>query len=129
MREIADINSLKINILPVALGPGAGFVDFSDGPTKGYIGKGIHANVNPSTAPQIDLNTLKKFVDPTHIYIDAFMNEAGILAIILPSFKSLVAVIVEFDTGISDDTLDLLKEHRFKLVETTSSQNYLYKKV
>jgi len=128
-------NNLDISILPVAVGTKDGWIEFSNDGTRGLVGNeaqkspGKYNNKSRTTKPLMSIDRLNEYYkNPEIVYVDAFLNEQIIIKQLLENFPGIQILLIEFDTGISDDTLQLLEAASLK-IKTISGFNYLFKRV
>lgn len=134
LEESSELNKVQINILPFALDENSKWITFTQGFTKGYVGEDASSNAQKdflvSRKPSISFELMKKsYVKHCDIcYVDAFMNEVGIIKKMLINYPATKAYIIEFDNGLNNSTVKMLNESGYKLIKKDHKFNYLFVK-
>ena len=131
IEESSDINSLKINILPVALSENPEWVSFAkelkEG--KGLVGEGItNCDHKIEKKPALSFTVLRNYIKKIDIcYIDALKNENQILEGILNIYDEIPYLVIEFDNGIGEKTANLLNKKKYSIIKKEGLE-YIFQK-
>ena len=126
LNETAYLNNLKIKIIPMAISKNNCWLPFISEGTKGLVGEGLKERAQTGFAPSMTVENLNNYIsDIDYCYIDAFLNEKDILEEMLIQWPNIQSYIIEFDYGVSEETLNLLKEKSYFL-EQKKYNNYVF---
>tara|TARA_B100000963_G_C22530642_1_gene627458 strand:- start:174 stop:1166 length:993 start_codon:yes stop_codon:yes gene_type:complete len=131
LEESSDINSLDINILPVALSESSEWVSFAkelkEG--KGLVGEGItNYDYKIEKKPALSFAELRNYIKKIDIcYIDALKNENKILEGMLNIYDEIPYLIIEFDYGIGENITNLLSKKRYSIIKKQGLE-YIFQK-
>lgn len=127
IEENALLNNLDIKTLPVAINKKK-WTLFQNFETKGLVGNAIEDK--KKSIYKFSLNVEEVFNSikfPNLIYIDAFLNESQIILDIINKNITQVAILTEFDNGISKEIREICEKKGFKILKLDEINYFVIK--